>query len=201
MDLDSIGTGLTILGTAEVSKDSIQRMLAPTADYIGAGVLHSTQAAVNTARVLAKAAARLGDKVDSGGSIPPRVIKNVMDEAPWINDELMAEYLGGILASSFGDRVRDDRAVALQSTLRRLSSYSVRTHYTCYSKYYLQSKGRIRWSRMYDDLDNVQRVSDERMFARHQDFAAFMEVPSVGDEYTSIILHSFGSLERKNSSP
>ena len=197
MDIESIGTGLAILGTAEVSKDAVQRMLAPTADYIGAGVLQSTKAAVNTARVLAKAARRLGSRIDDGGQIPPRVLKNLLDDAPWIEDELMAEYLGGILASSFGDRLLDDRAVALQSTLQRLSSYAVRTHYLFYSQFYSLYRGKVRWARVYEDLENVHIVSDLRMYGPHEEYADFLGV-SYDDNYWPVLRHSFASLERED---
>src|SRR5215475_2235072 len=145
VDINDIGTGLAILGTAEVSKDAIQRILAPSADYIGAGVLQGTKATVNVARVLAAAARRLGSRLNQPGSVPPRVLKNVLDDAPWIDDELMAEYQGGLLASSFGENGRDDRAVALQAVLRRLSTYALRTHYVCYVGYYLAFAEIGRW--------------------------------------------------------
>lgn len=197
MDLDSIGTGLAILGTAEVSKDAIQKILAPTADYIGAGVLQGSKATVNTVRVLAKAARRLGPRLEGNGQVPPRVLKGVLDEAPWIEDELMAEYLGGILASSFSDHTLDDRAVALLSTLRRLSSYSVRTHYLCYAKFYALQRGHIRWIKVYDDLENVGIANDLRTYGSHQSYAEFLGSPYPEDEYWSVHMHAFSSLDRE----
>ena len=197
MDVNNIGTGLALLGTAEVSKDAVQRMLAPTADYIGTGILSSSKAAVNVARVLVKAVGRLGNRIDAGGQVPPRVLKNVLDEAPWIEDELMAEYLGGILASSFGDRLADDRAVALQSTLRRLSSYSVRAHYVCYAQSYLLLRGQVRWAKVYQDLENLHIVSDLRLFGPHEQYAESLGVP-YGDEYWPVLTHTFASLKRED---
>jgi hypothetical protein len=134
MDLESIGTGLAILGASEVTKDSVQKMLAPTADYIGAGLLTSTKASVNLARVLVRAAKMIGRRSD--GRIPPRVMKAVLEEAPFVEDEVAAAYMGGILASAYSDRPRDDRAVAHLATIGRLSVYSINLHYVVYRSFY-----------------------------------------------------------------
>jgi hypothetical protein len=134
VDLESIGTGLAILGASEVAKDSVQKMLAPTADYIGAGLLTSAKASVNLARVLVRAAKRIGRKSD--GQIPPRVMKAVLEEAPFVEDEVAAAYMGGILASAYSDRPRDDRAVAHLATIGRLSVYSIKLHYLVYRSFY-----------------------------------------------------------------
>jgi hypothetical protein len=136
MDLESIGTGLTILGASQVTKDSVQRILAPTADYIGAGLLTSTKASVNLARVLAHAAKRLGRRRNDAGSIPPRVLKSVLDEAPFIEDELTAAYYGGILAAAWSDQPQDDRAMAHLATINRLSNYSIKLHCLVYHSLY-----------------------------------------------------------------
>jgi len=92
-----VGVGLAALGTAEVSKDVLSKMLGPTAAYIGEGVKGWTERRThNVQRVFAKATARLGDEIDRPGSIPPRVLKAVLDEAQVTDDELMADSLGGI---------------------------------------------------------------------------------------------------------
>jgi hypothetical protein len=133
MDLGEIGQGLAILGASEVTKDAIQKMLAPTAEYIGAGLLSGTRAAVNLARVLVEASRRhsFGNPVQ--GEIPPRVLKGVFDDAPFCEDEVMAEYLGGILASSWTSDTRDDRGITHLATIKRLSTYSLRAHCILYT--------------------------------------------------------------------
>lgn len=135
MDLGEIETGLEILGASELIKDSVWRILAPTADYVGAGILSGTKASVNFARVLVNAIKRLDGNEGSGGKIPPRLMRAILDEAPFCDDELSAEYIGGVLASSWNGRSRDDRGVALMATIQRFSTYSIRTHYVCYSTY------------------------------------------------------------------
>jgi hypothetical protein len=181
-----------------VSKDAIQRILAPSADYIGAGVLQGTKATVNVVRVLAAAARRLGSRLNQPGSVPPRVLKNVLDDAPWIEDELMAEYQGGILASSFGENSRDDRAVALQATLRRLSTYALRTHYVCYVGYYLTFRDIARWEPVCEGLSNLHLANDDRMYAPHHAYVDAMDLTeSEKGDYFSIYRHSFNALDRE----
>lgn len=188
MDADNIGTGLSILGASQVTKDSVARMLAPTADYIGAGVLSGAKATTNLARIFLKAATRLGSRVDSGGQLPPRVLRAALDDGPFCDDELVAEYFGGVLASSWGDIERDDRGVALLATLSRLSTYAIRTHYLLY--------------RAYDNLYRRERNPP----LNHQDDALFLPFASYeegmsfaeGEDRSAVLSHSIISLEREN---
>lgn len=129
-----VGTGLTSLGSAEVSKDLILKILGPTAEYIGEGVqVWTARRVANVQRMLKFAYERLGARIDEGGTVPPRVLKAVLEEAQVAQDELMAEYLGGVLASSRSEVARDDRAAATAATIGRLSTYAVRAHYVMYA--------------------------------------------------------------------
>jgi hypothetical protein len=129
-----LGTGLAALGTAEVSKDALGKMLGPTADYIGDGVRAWTEKRVaNVQRVFARAHAQLGDQIEQPGAIPPRVLGTVLQEAQFADDELMAAYLGGVLASSRSETGRDDRAAAVAQQIASLSTYAIRTHYLIYA--------------------------------------------------------------------
>jgi hypothetical protein len=129
-----VGVGLTVLGSAEVSKDAIVRILGPTADYIGEGVRGWTERRVgNVQRVFKKAHDKLGSELDRPGAVPPRVLKAVLEEAQFAEDELVAEYLGGVLASSRSEVGRDDRSAASAATVGRLSTYAIRTHFVFYA--------------------------------------------------------------------
>jgi len=129
-----VGTGLTALGTAQVTKDMIGKMLGPTAEYIGDGVRSwSERRTQNVQRVFEKASRRLGDEIDRPGAVPPRVLKAVLDEAQVADDELIAEYLGGVLASSRTESGRDDRAASAARLVAGLSTYAIRTHYLFYA--------------------------------------------------------------------
>lgn len=110
------------------------KMLGPTAEYIGGGVQDWTERRVqNVQRVLGKAQRKLlPGEVDEPGGVPPRVLKGVLEEAQFADDELVAEYLGGVLASSRSENGRDDRAATYSALIGRLSTYQLRLHYALY---------------------------------------------------------------------
>lgn len=127
------GTGLAVLGGALGSKDLVLRILGPTADYLGAGLATWTDRAIkNTGRVFEKAAKKLGDQIDRPGAVPPKVLKGILEYAPYCDDELEAEYFGGVLASSRTEVERDDRGAAFLGLVGRLSAYQIRSHYFFY---------------------------------------------------------------------
>jgi hypothetical protein len=128
------GTGLTLLGTALGSKNVVERILGPTADYLGGQMLAWTERSVrNVGRVFESARRKLGDKLEAPGAVPPRVLKGVLQEGPFCDDELAAEYFGGVLASSRSQIGRDDRGATFTALVGRLSTYQIRTHFLFYS--------------------------------------------------------------------
>jgi hypothetical protein len=197
MDASAIGMGLAAIGAAEISKDAIQRILAPTADYVGAGVLTGTKATVNIVRVLASAVRRLGPRLEVEGQVPPRVMREVLDQAPFCDDELTAEYIGGILASSYGTKPRDDRGVALMATIRRLSTYSIRMHYICYREHRRLFPGPLPVKPLYDSLPNTVVAIDLRIFANFSGFRAAMDLSAAEDTH-QIYFHGFYALGRED---
>lgn len=189
--------GLAAIGAAEVSKDAIQRILAPTADYVGAGVLSGTKATVNTVRVLAISVRRLGRRLETDGRVPPRVMREVLDQAPFCDDELTAEYIGGILASSYGPNTRDDRGVTLMTTIRRLSTYSIRMHYICYRDHFRLFPGPLPQIPVFESLPNTMVAIDLRVFANFPGFRAAMDLSADEDIY-QIYLHGHHALGRED---
>lgn len=132
-----LGSGLAVLGSALGSAKLVEKMLGPTAEYIGAGLKNWTEHRVNNvANIFAKAKAKLGDRIDEPGAISPRVLKGVLDEGSFCDDPLMAEYFGGVLASSRSRVNRDDRGVTWASVVARLSAYQVRSHFLVYRTIY-----------------------------------------------------------------
>lgn len=127
-------TGLTILGAAIGSAKLIEKLLGPTADYLGGGLKHWTERRIdNVTRILDNARLRLGSKIDSEGAVPPKVLKTVLEEGSFCDDELTAEYFGGVLASSRSDVSRDDRGAAFVNLVARLTSYQIRSHFFFYN--------------------------------------------------------------------
>lgn len=125
--------GLGAIG-AYLGKDGIQKLLGPTADYLGQGLRDFTQKRVETiGQIFQKAESKLGNKIDAPGEVPPKVLKAILDEGSFSNDGLAVEYLGGILASSRTEHGRDDRGARMAKIVDSLSTYQLRTHYLVYS--------------------------------------------------------------------
>lgn len=128
------GTGLTLLGSAIGGAKLIGKVLGPTADYVGNGLRGWTEKRVdNTRRIFHKAAEKLGDKIEQPGSVPPKVLKDVLEEGSYCDDELTAEYFGGVLASARTGISRDNRAASYLKIIAALSSYEIRLHFLTYT--------------------------------------------------------------------
>lgn len=125
----AIGAGLMALA----SKDLLNRLLGPSADYIG-GEIRGLVAKcnINLNRIFGHAVKKLGRKIEQPGAVNSRVLKQVWSEGAFVEDELAAEYFGGLLASARTPDGRDDRALSLLSTVRDLSVYDLRLHYLVY---------------------------------------------------------------------
>lgn len=129
--ITTIGLGAV---AAYLSKDGISKILGPTADYLGEGLVNFTKKRVETVgKIFQTAESRLGDGISKPGSVPPKVLKAVLDDGSYSNDELAIEYLGGILASSRTDMGRDDRGARMAKIVDALSTYQLRTHYLIYT--------------------------------------------------------------------
>lgn len=136
------GTGLAILGSALGGAKLIEKMLGPTAEYIGVGIRNWTERRLNNvANIFAKAKEKLGSRIDEPGAIPPRVLKEILGEGSFCDDPLTAEYFGGVLASSRSNVSRDDRGASWSSLIARLSTYQIRSHFLVYRGIYDRFKG------------------------------------------------------------
>jgi hypothetical protein len=123
----------TAAGTYFGLKDLVPKLLGPTADYIGEGLKGLTEKGVqNIQRVFQSAAKKLGSKINSPGQVAPRVVKNILNEAYFCDNEVAVEYFGGILASSRSNDTRDDRGAYFAALVGRLSTYQIRSHYVIY---------------------------------------------------------------------
>lgn len=124
-----VGAGMAVLA----SKDLINKVLGPTADYIGEEIKHLVQKSnANLSVIFTCATRKLGQKIDHPGSVNPRVFKQIWDEGRFIEDELAAEYFGGLLASARSPDGKDDRILSVLSTVRDLSVFDLRLHYLIY---------------------------------------------------------------------
>jgi hypothetical protein len=126
-------TGLAILGSAVGGAKLVEKILGPTAEYVGTGLRAWTERRVqNVAAIFNKAQEKLGGNIEHEAAVPPRVLKEILDEGSFCDDELTAEYFGGILASSRTPTGRDDRGATYLRLTSELSTYQIRFHYICY---------------------------------------------------------------------
>lgn len=128
--ITTIGLGAV---AAYVGKDGLEKLLGPTADYLGEGLRDFTmKRAEAVGKIFRSAQAKLGDKTDTPGEVPPKVLKVVINEGSYASDPLEVEYFGGILASARTENGRDDRTARLAKAVDALSTYQLRTHYLLY---------------------------------------------------------------------
>lgn len=129
--ITTIGLGAI---AAYLGKDGLEKLLGPTADYLGTGLKDFTQKrAEAVGRIFSSAQKKVGDKVGSPGEVPPKVLKTVLNEGSYSTDQLAVEYFGGILASARTEDGRDDRSARLAKAVDSLSTYQLRAHYLIYT--------------------------------------------------------------------
>jgi hypothetical protein len=118
---------------AYLGKDGLQKLLGPTADYLGGGLKDFTEKRFDTAgKIFANASKKLGSKLDEPGGVPPKLLKHIIDDGSFADDSVEIEYLGGVLASSRSTDSRDNRAARLARKIDSLSNYQLRAHYLIY---------------------------------------------------------------------
>jgi hypothetical protein len=184
------GTAIAALGPAAV----VVKILGPTADYVGDGVQQWTERRVaNVHRIFENAEEKLGpEELEKPGSVPPRVLKGILDEGQFVDDELGAEYLGGVLASARTTAARDDRGASLVALVARLSTYQLRAHYIMYSV--------AQEALASEDLNLGEQAQRERypLFLPFEGFTSAMDL--TGEEladFSGILLHIVNGLLRE----
>lgn len=119
---------------AYLGKDGLQKLLGPTADYLGCGLRDFTQKRMeNVGNIFQNADQKLGEKREQPGIIPPKVLKTIINDGSFNDDALAVEYFGGVLASSRTEYGRDDRGARMAKLVDALSTYQLRTHFLIYS--------------------------------------------------------------------
>lgn len=140
--------------------------------------------------------ARAFEKSDAAENqfVPPRVLRTVISEGFFCENDVEAAYLGGILASAKSPAQRDDRAVTYCSAISALSSYQIRTHYIIYSAI-LRARN-VRFSMITEWMLHERGVSVcilESDYVRAMQFAPTEDQRAIGQ-------HSFIGLEKQGLS-
>ena len=113
----------------------MMKVLGPTAAYLGEGIKLLTQKQIENVFKIFKQASEKIDACGLKGSIPPRILKHILEEGAYVDNELAAEYLSGVFAASKSEQQRDDRALTFLKILSNMSNYEIRLHYIIYSSF------------------------------------------------------------------
>ena len=133
--------GATALA-AYLSKDGLSRLLGPTADYLGNELRDLVaKSQRNVGRIFSLAEEKTPN-LDEPGAVSPRVFRRIFEEGRFCEDEMVASYFGGVLASSRTDSGDDDSGVYYSQIVESLSSHQVKFHYFFYYLIWLCAKGR-----------------------------------------------------------
>lgn len=119
---------------AYVGKDAIVRILGPTADYLGIELKNFVQKRKEqVGRIFLNAEKKLGNRLNNPGQVPPKVLRTILNEGSFSDNDIAVEYFGGVLASSRTEVGRDDRGARIAKMIDNMSAYQLRTHYLIYS--------------------------------------------------------------------
>jgi len=127
--ISTVGAGLAILG----SKDILNKILGPTADYIGdeaKGLVEKCN--INLNNVFNRAKEKLGPRLDDDGAVSPRVLRHVFEDGRFADEEIVVEYYGGLLAGSKSESGKDDQALPYLAKVQQMSAYQLRLHFLFY---------------------------------------------------------------------
>ncbi len=176
--------------TAYLAKDGVSKLLGPTADYLGGELRELVEKSQrNIVSVFKRAERKCGPKLDAEGVVNPRVMKHVYDEARFSENELLAEYFGGVLASARTDDGKDDRGVYYSQIVQSLSVYQLQMHYLLYYLIWLNAKGQQLDLNVYEHRKALTVVVP---------VACYEETFAVTDrtKEMSVIAHSLSGLSR-----
>jgi hypothetical protein len=131
--MNEVATGLSILGGAIGGAKILEKILGPTSEYIGNNIKDWTEKKVNNvSNIFKNAEKKLSNKINEPGNVSPKVLKSILNDGAWSEEEIQIEYIGGVLASSRGETIRDDRGSYFMALVSRLTNYQLRTHYLFY---------------------------------------------------------------------
>ena len=126
------GVAKAAAAAGEESGKLLGRVLGPAADEIGEALGRYTKFRMrNVGRIVEKA-----DKKSSGaGEVPPRLAHKLLEDGSYCDDELMAEYLSGVLAGGRTPDGRDDRAIVWSNLVTSMSTMQLRAHFVLYREW------------------------------------------------------------------
>lgn len=189
MAIEMVGLGAI---AAYLGKDGLAKLLGPTADYLGGELKEFAQKRLeNVGKIFANAAEKLPPEMQGDGAVPPKVLRNILNDGSYSSEAIGIEYFGGILASSKSNLGRDDRGARLAQKVSALTSYQLRAHFILYSALSLCFKGQ--------DKKITTMSEDLRIFITSDSFFANMDFNESELAQINVLLpHIFNGLYGEN---
>lgn len=131
---DPVTTGFATLAASHLLRESVTRLVAPTADYLGTELRELTETQCQRLRrILNSAERKCGDRLREDGAVNALVFKKIVDDGRFCSDTLSAEYYGGLLAASRNRKGDDDANVPFTAMINRMSSDQLHGHWILYT--------------------------------------------------------------------
>lgn len=134
--MEPISGAVVAAGKAAKAADEsklMQRLVGPLFDEVGLKWADGYRRR-NAEKVARKAARRLGDEALAlPGGVHPRVAHRILDDGSFVHEDVMQEYLAGLLAGSRTESGDDDRAAYYVDLVSSLPSIQVRLHHAIYA--------------------------------------------------------------------
>jgi hypothetical protein len=132
-----VGAGTLAKATDEAIETTnhlLGRLLGPTMDVYGEYLAERASARVeqNRRRLAERALAKARGE---GRAVNARVAVKVIQDASITDNEVLVEYLSGVLASSRTPDGRDDSGISWSSLLSVMSSVQIRAHFLLYREW------------------------------------------------------------------
>ena len=134
-----IETGIALAGGAIASKDTLLKVLGPTADYVGGELKNLVQRCnINLSDVFSSSLRKGAERIK--GSVDARIAKSIFDDAAYCDDGLIKDYYGGMLCGAKTEN-GDDTALPYVSILKGMSRVQVKTHFLIYANLHKKLAG------------------------------------------------------------
>lgn len=137
--MNEILTGAALIA----NKDLLNKLLGPSFDYIGNEIIKEKlvkKSCENISNIFAKACKKLGDKLETPGTVNPRILQTVLMNGSFCEDDTVQEYLAGALAIARTPDGKDDSVIGILKLIESLSHCDLRVHYVLYSALYEKFK-------------------------------------------------------------
>lgn len=117
-----------------INKDLINKIFGPSAEYVGQNLKNYVAeiGQKNVENILHRVPPKLGKTADTKGGIPAKIVKDLILNGAFCENEIEAEYRAGVLASSRSEEGKNDSGSYFLSLINSISSSEMKLHYLAY---------------------------------------------------------------------